>query len=73
MCYASGGTEEEAVHETVGVLRVADMAPLDVSSYGTLTDRRAEGHDIPEEEVDLMERAKRENAVIVAQITPFFD
>lgn len=73
MCYAAGVDEAEAVRETVAVLRQADMAPLDVSGYGTLEERRAEGHDIPDEETALMDRAREENAVIVAQCTPFFD
>lgn len=73
MCYATGVDEAEAVRETVAVLKVAEMAPLDVSSYGTLEERRADGHDISEEEAALMDRALQENAVIVAQLTPFFD
>ncbi len=73
MCYASGTNEEEAVRETVAILKQADMAPLDVSGYGTLEERLAEGHDIAPEERALMERALQENAVIVAQMTPFFD
>ncbi|MEL6914485.1 MAG: hypothetical protein AAFP13_08275 [Pseudomonadota bacterium] len=73
MVYASGVDEAEAVRETVAVLKQADMAPLDVSGYGTLEERRAEGHDIPEEEAALMDRALAENAVIVAQVTPFFE
>lgn len=73
MCYASGVDEAEAVRETVAILKQADMAPLDVSGYGTLDERLAEGHDIPDEERALMDRALSENAVIVAQVTPFFD
>lgn len=73
MCYASGIDEAEAVRETVAILKQADLAPLDVSGYGTLDERIAEGHDIPEEEITLMERALDENSVIVAQMTPFFD
>lgn len=73
LCYASGTTEEEAVHETVAILKKADMAPLDVSSYGTKSERLAEGHDISQEELDLMDRALKENAVLVVQVTPFFD
>lgn len=73
MCYASGTDEAEAVRETVAVLKQADLAPLDVSGYGTLEERLAEGHDIPDEERKLMQRALDENAVIVAQMTPFFD
>ncbi len=73
MCYASGVDEAEAVRETVAILKQADMAPLDVSGYGTLEERLAEGHDIEEDERALMQRALDENAVIVAQVTPFFD
>jgi hypothetical protein len=73
MCYAAGVDEAEAVRETVAVLKEAGLAPLDVSGYGTLEERLEEGHDIPEEERTLMDRALVENAVIVAQMTPFFD
>ncbi|MCB1357679.1 MAG: hypothetical protein KDK53_14675, partial [Maritimibacter sp.] len=59
--------------ETVAILKQADLAPLDVSGYGSLDERLAEGHDIPEEERALMDRALTENAVIVAQMTPFYD
>ncbi|MCG6901364.1 MAG: hypothetical protein LJE68_01665 [Rhodobacter sp.] len=72
MCYASGVDEAEAVRETVAILKQADMAPLDVSGYGTLEERLAEGHDISDDERDLMQRAADENAVIVAQMTPFY-
>ncbi len=73
MCYASGVDEAEAVRETVAILKQADLAPLDVSGYGTLDERLAEGHDIDEDEQALMARALAENSVIVAQMTPFFD
>ncbi|MFU1477496.1 hypothetical protein ACM25N_07230 [Roseovarius sp. C7] len=69
--YASGVDEAEAVRETVAILKQADTAPLDVTGYGTLEEREAEGHEIPEEERALMQRALDENAVIVAQVTPF--
>jgi hypothetical protein len=73
ICYASGVDEAEAVRETVAILKQADMAPLDISGYGTLEERLAEGHDIDEDEQALMQRARDENAVIVAQVTPFYD
>lgn len=73
MCFASGVDEAEAVRETVAILKQADLAPLDVSGYGTLEERLAEGHDIADDEKELMERALAENSVIVAQMTPFFD
>lgn len=70
--YASGVDEAEAVRETVAILKQADTAPLDVTGYGTLDERLAEGHDIPDEERALMDRALAENAVIVAQMEPFY-
>ncbi len=73
MIYASGVDEAEAVRETVAILKQADTAPLDVTGYGTLEEREAEGHEIGDEERALMQRALEENAVIVAQMTPFFD
>lgn len=73
MIYASGVDEAEAVRETVAILKQADTAPLDVTGYGTLVEREAEGHEISDEERELMARALEENAVIVAQMTPFFD
>ncbi len=72
LCYAAGVDEDEAVRETVAVLKAADMAPLDVTGYGTLGEREAEGEDISEEERALMARAGEENAVIVAEVTPDF-
>ena len=72
LCYASGVDEAEAVRETVATLKQADLAPLDVTGYGDADERRAAGHEIDEEEAALMTRAGEENAVIVAQITPFF-
>ena len=73
MIYASGVDEPEAVRETVAILKQADLAPLDVSGYGTLEERLAEGHDIDDDERALMQRALDENSVIVAQMTPFYD
>ena len=72
MLYSSGVDEAEAVREAVVVLKQAGMNPLEVSGYGTLDDRIAEGHDIDEGERALMGRALAENSVIVAQITLFW-
>jgi hypothetical protein len=71
MCYASGVDEEEAVRETVAVLKVADMNVLEVTGYGTREDRLAEGHDLEADELALMDRALAENSVVVAQTTVF--
>ncbi|CUH64688.1 hypothetical protein TG4357_01433 [Thalassovita gelatinovora] len=73
MVYSSGVDEAEAVRETVAILKQADVAPLDVTGYGTLDERLEQGHDINGEERELMNRALVENSVIVAQMTPFFE
>lgn len=73
MIYASGVDEAEAVRESVAILKQADMAPLDVTGYGTLQDREELGHEIAEDERALMQRALDENSVIVAQVEPYFD
>lgn len=73
MCYASGVDEAEAVRETVAILKQADLAPLDVTGYGTLKEREEQGHEIDENERELMQRALDENSVIIAQMDPFFD
>jgi len=73
LCYASGVDEAEAVRETVALLKVAEMAPLDVTGYGTLEERRKTGEQISDAEIALMDRALAENSVVVAQVTPFYD
>lgn len=73
LIYATGVDEAEAVRETVALLKAADLAPLDVSGYGTLDERLAAGEEIDAAERALMERALAENSVVVAQMEPFFD
>ena len=73
LCYAAGRDEAEAVRETVAILKQAEISVLEVSGYGARAEREADGHDLSEEDLALMDRARAENAVIVAQITPFFD
>jgi len=71
LIYAAGRDEGEAVRETVAILRQADLAPLEVTGQGTLDERLAAGEEIDDEERALMQRALDEDAVIVAQLTPF--
>ncbi|QRZ13347.1 hypothetical protein JWJ88_01405 [Paracoccus methylovorus] len=73
VCYASGKDEDEAVRETVAILKQAGLAPIEVTGHGTIDERLAEGHEIPDEERALMGRALNENAVIVAQMEPLYD
>ena len=49
------------------------VARVEVIGHGTLDERLAEGHEIPDEERALMQRALDENSVVVAQMTPFYD
>ncbi|SEI03368.1 hypothetical protein [Paracoccus alkenifer] len=72
VCYAAGVDQDEAVRETVAILKQAELAPLEVQGYGTLADRLAQEGEIPPEERALMDRALTENSVIVAQIEPLF-
>ena len=69
LCYAAGRDEAEAVRETVALLKTAGLNPLDVTGYGTRADRQAEGAEIGDEDMELMDRALAENAVIVAETT----
>jgi len=69
--YATGVDEAEAVRETVAILKTADLAVLEVEGHGPLAEREAAGDEIDPEERALMARALQENAVIVAQMTPF--
>ncbi|MFV0291862.1 MAG: hypothetical protein ACK5II_00975 [Paracoccus sp. (in: a-proteobacteria)] len=71
LCYASGKDESDAVRETVAILKQAEMAPLDVTGYGTLAEQESEGHEISPEDRALMQRALDENAVIIARMEPF--
>ncbi len=73
LCYASGVDEPEAVRETVAVLKTADLSPLEVTGWGTIEEREARGEEIDDVDRELMARALAENAVIVAQVTPFYD
>ena len=69
LCYTTGRDEKNAVDETVRVLREAGLSPLEVESYGT--DADPQGMEIGEEERALMQRARDENAVIVASVETF--
>ncbi|MEO0682905.1 MAG: hypothetical protein AAF192_21125 [Pseudomonadota bacterium] len=73
LCYAAGRDEAEAVRETVAVLRQADLAPLEVTGQGGMAEREAAGEILDAEQRALMERARDENAVIVALVEPFDD
>ncbi len=72
LIYASGKDEEEAVRETVAILKQAGLKPIEVTGHGTIEERLAEGHEIPDEERALMDRALAENSVIVAQAEPLY-
>lgn len=72
LCYASAGSETQAVHDTVEVLRQADMSPLEVTCHESRSERLEAGEVIGEDEMALMQQAEDENAVVVVQVTPFY-
>lgn len=72
LVYASGVDEDEAVRETVALLKQADLNPIEVVGHGSIEERLAEGQEIDPEELALMQRALDENAVIVAQTEPLY-
>lgn len=73
LCHAAAQDEAEAVRETVALLRNAGLAPLEVQGLGTAAERTAAGTPPDAAERALMDRALAENAVVVAQVTPFHD
>lgn len=73
LCFAAARSEDEAVRETVAVLKTAGLAPIEVTGHGTPEERRAVGQEIGAEEMRLMDRALAENAVIVVEVEPVFD
>ena len=72
VAFSSGVDEAEAVREAVAILKQADLAPLDVTGYGTVAEREAQGHKIDADERHLMARALMENSVVIAWMTPFY-
>ena len=72
MCYSCGIDEAEAVRESINILKLSKMAPLSVTGYGSVKERTDQGYDIDDKEYDLMEKAKKENSVVICKITPFF-
>ncbi|MBB5515422.1 hypothetical protein FHS89_001434 [Rubricella aquisinus] len=71
--YAPGRDEPEAVRDAVRILKDAGLNPLDVESHGTAEEQRADGVDLGQEELDLMDRARAENSVVVAQKEAYYD
>jgi hypothetical protein len=71
LCYVAAADEAAAVREAVAVLRDAGMAPLDVTGYGTLDERLAEG-EIAEEERAMIAEAEAGGALVVGEVTPLY-
>ena len=72
-CYVPAKKEDDAVRETVAILKDAGLAPLEVTSYGTYAERRAAGQEIAQEEVELMGRAVEQDAVVIAEMQPLYE
>ena len=73
MCYASGIDEAEAVRETIAVLKISGMSPLNVSGYGSIKERIDEGDDLDDHDYEFMEKALKESAEVISEISPVLD
>lgn len=71
--YAPGRDEPEAVRDAVKILKDAGLNPLDVESHGTIEEQRADGVELGQDEIDLIERARAENSVVVAQKEAYYE
>lgn len=68
LLYVAAEDEAEAAREAARVLKEAGLSVLEIEGHGALEERRAAGEEIDAEELALMERARAENAVIVADM-----
>ena len=73
MYYSRGANKAEAVREAVAVIKQANLSPLEVTSYGTFSEREENGAGIDDEEKDLMHRALEENSVLIAKMKTLFE
>jgi hypothetical protein len=71
LAYAPGADELDAVRAAVALVKQAGFAPLDVEGHGALVERLADGQ-VGADERALIERAAREGAVVIAEVTPIF-
>jgi hypothetical protein len=72
LCYVLGRDEDDAVSSAVAVVWDAGMAPLAFTNYGPLSERLAEG-SVGEAERLLIDRAEREDTVVIGELTPLFE
>jgi hypothetical protein len=71
LCYLGAESEAKAVEGVVQTLRAMGIPPLEVTSFGTLEERLAEG-EVAAEELRLIERAAGEASILVGEMTPIF-
>ncbi|MFN3260421.1 MAG: hypothetical protein ACE37J_07660 [Pikeienuella sp.] len=72
LLYVAAKDEAEAAREAAKTLQEAGLAVLELEGHGALAERQAAGEEIGEEEILLMERARAENAVIVAALEALY-
>jgi len=65
--------EEAAVRETVQLLREAGLNPLEVTNYGSIDERREEGYEFSDDELELAQEALEEGASVIIEKTVFYD
>lgn len=69
---APATSEEEAVHDSVKLFKEAKLNPLEVTNYGTLDERAAEGAEVSDEERALAKEAAETGAVIILDKQVFY-
>jgi hypothetical protein len=71
LCYAPGSDEADAVRRAVALLKQGGFDPIDIASYGSLSDRLQRG-DVGDDERAVIERAAQHDTAIVSDIAPCF-
>ncbi len=70
--FAPAEDEDEAVREAVKIFKEAGLSPLEVTSYGTIEQRKSEGYEFSEEELELANEAISAQAIIILDKQVFF-
>ncbi len=72
MIFAPAEDEEEAVRAATKLFKEAGLSPLEVTSYGTIEQRIAEGFEFSSEELQLADEAVSQDAIIILDKQVFF-
>lgn len=73
LLYVAAPDEAAAARDAAAVLKDAGLAVLEIEGLGGVAEREAEGETFGPEDRALFDRARAENAVIVALMEPVFE